>query len=137
MEHIKFDLSKKCGKFKMLNATNGGPWHKRHADDQARSNFDDYKALKFPYSRNHDSWFSDIYGGPYSHDITAIFPNFDADVNDPASYDFACTDESILVTLDAGTKTFSAWVSPLSIRSKSTPLSHLATIRNGQRYASI
>ena len=106
MEHIKFDLSKKCGKFKMLNATNGGPWHKRHADDQARSNFADYKALKLPYSRNHDSWYCAVYGGPFSHDITAIFPNFDADVNDPASYDFACTDESVLVTLDAGTKTF-------------------------------
>ena len=35
-----------------------------------------------------------------------IFPNFDADENDPASYDFACTDEAILVCLDAGTETF-------------------------------
>lgn len=46
------------------------------------------------------------YGGPYAHDITAIFPNFDADENNPESYDFACTDESILTTLDAGTETF-------------------------------
>ncbi len=106
METLKFDLSKKGGKFKILNATNGGPWHKRHTTGQYRSNFEEYKAARIPYSRNHDSAMHPIYGGPYSHDITCIFPNFDADVNDPASYDFACTDESILVTLDAGTETF-------------------------------
>lgn len=106
MNTLKFDLTKKEGNFKILNATNGGPWHKRHATDQYRSNFEAYKTAKIPYSRNHDSCSMGIYGGPYSHDITRIFPNFDADVNDPASYDFACTDESILVTLDAGTETF-------------------------------
>ena len=106
MEKLKFDLSKKYGNFKILNATNGGPWHKRHSNDQFRSNFSDYKAIGFPYSRNHDSASNSVYGGPYSHDITAIFPNFDADPCDPSSYDFTCTDESILVTLDAGTETF-------------------------------
>ncbi|MBR5586859.1 MAG: hypothetical protein IKW02_02740 [Clostridia bacterium] len=106
METLRFDLSKKEGAFKVLNATNGGPWHKRHASDQFRSNFEDYKAARIPYSRNHDSGVIGIYGGPYSHDITNIFPNFDADENDPESYDFACTDESILTTLDAGTETF-------------------------------
>lgn len=106
METIKFDLSKKFGKFKILNATNGGPWHKRYTTDQYRSNFVDYKAVGFPYSRNHDSATNSEYGGPYSHDITSIFPNFDADPYDTRSYDFACTDESVLVTLDAGTKTF-------------------------------
>ena len=106
MNTLKFDLSKRLGNFKILNATNGGPWHKRHVDQQIRSNFEDYKAAKIPYSRNHDSGVIDTYGGPFSHDISRIFPNFDADVNDPDSYDFACTDESILVTLEAGTKTF-------------------------------
>ena len=106
MTVLKFDLTQNDGKFKMLNATNGGPWHKRHTNDQYRSNFKDYKNARIPYSRNHDSCFNEVYGGPYSHDISAIFPNFDADENDPNSYDFACTDESILVALDAGTKTF-------------------------------
>ena len=106
METIKFDLSKTFGTFKMMNATNGGPLHQRHGKDQSRNNFADYKAARIPYSRNHDSKYAGIYGGPYSHDITAIFPNFDADENDPNSYDFACTDESILCTLEAGTKTF-------------------------------
>lgn len=107
METLEFNLEEKSGKFKIMNATNGGPWHKRHATDQFRSNFKDYKAARIPYSRNHDSNLSgSIYGGPYAHDITAIFPNFDADPENPASYDFACTDESILTTLDAGTQTF-------------------------------
>ena len=106
MQTLKFDLSKKLGSFKILNATNGGPWHKRHAKDQFRSNFEDYKAARIPYSRNHDSGVIGIYGGPFSHDVTKIFPRFEADVNDPASYDFACTDESILACLEAGTQTF-------------------------------
>lgn len=106
METLKFDLSKKGGKFKILNATNGGPWHKRHAPDQFRSNLEDYKAARIPYSRNHDSGYCAVYGGQYAHDISAIFPNFDADENDPNSYDFACTDESILITLEAGTETY-------------------------------
>lgn len=108
METLRFDLSKKGNAIKILSATNGGPFGKRWSpDDQTRSNFEAYKAAKFPYSRNHDTnAIIGAYGGPFSHDITAIFPNFDADENDPASYDFACTDESILYTLEAGTKTF-------------------------------
>ncbi len=106
METLRFDTAKKLGKFKILNATNGGPWYKRHVVDQVRSNFDTYKAARIPYSRNHDSGVIGTYGGPYSHDICKIFTNFDADENDPASYDFACTDEAILSCLDAGTETF-------------------------------
>ena len=106
MDILKFDLNSTGNEFKILNATNGGPWHKRHANDQFRSNFADYKAARIPYSRNHDSAVCGIYGGPYSHDITYIFPDSDADPYDPASYDFPCTDESILVCLDAGTETF-------------------------------
>ncbi|MBQ2968267.1 MAG: hypothetical protein IJE10_09140 [Clostridia bacterium] len=106
MEMLKFDLNKAGQKFKILNATNGGPWHKRHTDGQNQSNFEAYKAARIPYSRNHDSGVVSVYGGPYSHDITKIFPFFDADVHTPESYDFPCTDESVLVTLDAGTQTF-------------------------------
>ena len=106
MEILKFDLNSSGSKFKILNATNGGPWHRRYANDQFRSNFADYRSARIPYSRNHDSAVCGIYGGPYSHDITYIFPNFDADPYDAESYDFACTDESILVCFDAGTETF-------------------------------
>jgi len=106
LQTLKFDTSKEYGALKVLNATNGGPWHNRHAKHQYRSNFTEYKAARIPYSRNHDSAAEMIYGGPYSHDITCIFPDFDADPNDSSSYDFACTDESILACLDAKTETF-------------------------------
>ena len=106
MQTITFNLQRAFGKFKPLNATNGGPSHKRHAKDQYRSNYTAYKQARIPYSRNHDSNACGVYGGPYAHDITAIFPDFNADENDPNSYDFACTDESILCTLEAGTKTY-------------------------------
>ena len=125
MEALRFDLSRNDGKFKILNATNGGPWHKRHANDQYRSNFAEYKEARIPYSRNHDSNMCSVYGGPYAHDISAIFPNFDADENDPNSYDFACTDENILCTLDAGTKTLvpnATTIIPLLTTSVTTPV---------------
>lgn len=106
MDTLHFDRSRNDGAFKPLNATNGGPWHRRHCEDQPHSNFQDYKAARIPYSRCHDSGVCGIYGGPYSYDITCIFPHFEADPCDPASYDFACTDEAVLVCLDAGTETF-------------------------------
>lgn len=107
METLKFNLQNRGSKFKILNATNGGPWHKRYSAVQTLSNFDLYKEARIPYSRTHDSNVcGSIYGGPYAYDISAIFPNFDADATSPDSYDFACTDESILTTLDAGTETF-------------------------------
>ena len=105
-ETLYFDLNKEGNTFKLLNATNGGPWHQRHRKEQLRTNFPEYKAARIPYSRNHDSNTFVVYGGPYAHDITRIFPNFDADPYDPESYDFPCTDESILSCLEAGTKTF-------------------------------
>ena len=106
METISFDMTSDFGAFKLLNATNGGAVHKRHAADQYRSNFEEYKRARIPYARNHDSQGITAYGGTYSHDITKLFPRFEADPYDAASYDFACTDEAILVTLEAGTKTF-------------------------------
>ncbi len=106
MQTVKFNPEKPGNPFRILNATNGGPVYKRHADDQWRTNIAEYTAARIPYSRNHDSNACTCYGGPYAHDVHAIFPRFDADERDPANYDFACTDEAIACTLEAGTKTF-------------------------------
>ena len=106
MEVLRFDLSEKSGIFKPMNAVNNGPCHKRHAVGQTRSNLESYKKARIPYARSHDTseWVG--YGGEHVIDITAIFPNFDADPYNADSYDFAVTDEYILITLDAGTQTF-------------------------------
>lgn len=106
MNILHFDKQNKIGPFKVMNAVNNGPCHKRHATNQWKSNLDTYKAARIPFARNHDAAFHAGYGGEHSVDITAIFPNFDADPYDPASYDFACTDEYILITLEAGTETY-------------------------------
>lgn len=106
MDILKFDLSKKYGSFKYMNAVNNGPVYKRHAQDQKRSNMADYTAAKIPYARNHDASFCADYGSEHTVDISAIFPNFDADPYLPDSYDFACTDEYIKITMLAGTKVF-------------------------------
>ena len=106
MNVLHFDKQNKIGPFKVMNAVNNGPCHKRHATNQWKSNLDTYKAARIPFARNHDAAFHAGYGGEHSVDITAIFPNFDADPYDPTSYDFACTDEYILITLEAGTETY-------------------------------
>lgn len=106
MDVLKFDLSRNDGIFKIMNAVNNGPCHKRHANDQYRSNLKAYKEARIPFARNHDAAFCAGYGSEHTVDITAIFPDFDADPYDPSSYDFPVTDEYILVTLDANTETF-------------------------------
>lgn len=106
MPLFHLDLSHPGESFKPFNATNGGPMYRRYMRSMHSSNLEDYTAARIPYARNHDCLVHSVYGGPYSHDITAVFPNFDADPSDPESYDFACTDESILSTLEAGTRTF-------------------------------
>ena len=75
METLQFDLTKEYGPFKPMNATNGGPWHKRFSKKMYRSNYEEYKAARIPYSRNHDLAVHTVYGGPYCHDISCIFPN--------------------------------------------------------------
>lgn len=106
MNLLQFCTSSPCGTFKRMNAVNNGPVHKRHATDQYVDNLAAYRAAKIPFARNHDASFCPSYGGAFTVDISAVFPRFEADVNDPASYDFACTDEYIAVTLEAGTETF-------------------------------
>lgn len=106
MAVLKFDLTKEAGRFKCMNATNGGPQDRRHRKHEAYSNFEAYKAARIPYARNHDANENVQYGGPFIHDIASVFPDFDADPTLPGSYEFPCTDDSILMALDAGTQTF-------------------------------
>ena len=104
MERITVNFGEITGKIKPMHAINNGPLKKR--DDQTRHNFDSYKASGIPYARNHDAAFCDAYGGEHSVDVHNIFPDFDADPEDPASYDFVLTDEYIERTKAAGAETY-------------------------------
>ncbi|MCQ2399184.1 MAG: hypothetical protein MJ072_01610 [Clostridia bacterium] len=105
MERISIDFNKVVGKMKIMHAVNNGP-EKQSQVDQNGTNFSDYKAARIPYARNHDAAFYSSYGGEHTVDVNNIFRNFDADENDPASYDFVLTDFYIENTLAAGTETF-------------------------------
>ena len=102
--NVKIDFDKVIGKIKPMHAVNNGPYPA--GTDQKRGNFYDYKAARIPYARNHDASFDSAYGGNHTVDVNFIFPDFDADVNDPNSYDFACTDKYVSQTYEAGTEVF-------------------------------
>ena len=62
--------------------------------------------MEIPYSRLHDSSFSESYGGEHTVDVHRIFKDFSADENDPASYLFGPTDKYIATVVAVGTKPF-------------------------------
>ena len=105
MDHVVIDFAQNLGAVKPMHAVNNGPVYK-FAADQRITNLPAYKEAGIPYARTHDASFYATYGGEHTVDIIAIFPNFDADPDDPASYDFRLTDEYMRVIELAGTKPF-------------------------------
>ena len=107
MNMVAVDFNQVVGKVKPMHAVNNGPSKRPPADEPCyRSNFYTFKEAGIPYARNHDASFCTSYGGYHSVDVHVLFPNFDADVNDPASYDFELTDQYCRRIEDAGCKTF-------------------------------
>ncbi|MBO5439815.1 MAG: hypothetical protein J6A53_04080 [Clostridia bacterium] len=104
MSTIKVNFNKEIDKIRIMHAVNNGPVVA--GSDQTRGNQDAYKAARIPYARTHDASFYAGYGGNHTVDVNFIFPDFDADVNDPNSYDFACTDLYMKQIIDYGAKPF-------------------------------
>lgn len=99
MASVKVDFSQKTGKrVQALHGFNSGPMTKVFTYD-ARPLFVEGG---FPYVRLHDSEYP--YGSGEFIDIPCIFKNFDADENDPKSYNFALTDEYIRQCLNVDAK---------------------------------
>ena len=91
MKNIKINFDELCGNMKPMHAVNNGP-----VGGGVRGktgNFLAYQKAKIPYARLHDSAFYNGYGGEWSVDVHRIFCDFNADVNDPNSYDFGPTDK--------------------------------------------
>ncbi len=101
---VQVDPRVEKGPIKLMNTVNNGPTKPRI--DQTRGNFDEYAALKIPYARVHDANHCYAYGGPHVVDISAIFPNWDADETKPESYDFTLTDDYLETIQAAGTKVY-------------------------------
>ena len=104
MNTVTIFPSEALGPMKPMNAVNNGPMVAR--GDQSRGNLESYQALRIPYARVHDAAFCAAYGGEHTVDISAVFPDFDADPLDPASYDFDLTDMYMRQILSAGTKPY-------------------------------
>jgi len=104
MAKVKVDFTKIVGRIKPMHAVNNGPVNK--GGDQIRSNFKSFQAAGIPYVRNHDASFWAAYGGEHTVDVHAIFPDFDADPLDPASYDFTLTDRYTELILTTGAEVF-------------------------------
>lgn len=100
---ISIDLNKVIGEIKPLHGVCCAPYQIGSGPNQ--SMIDKYfKEASVPYCRLHDCCGS--YGGSKFVDITNIFPDFSADENDPASYNFAYTDEYISAIEATGCKTY-------------------------------
>ena len=111
MDSIKINLNNVTGKIKPMHSANNGPVfslkdYKNGTMHPFGSNLDLYRAAGFPYARTHDTSFYHRYGLEHVIDVLYLFPDFDADVNDPASYDFTLTDEYVECTYIAGTKIY-------------------------------
>ena len=98
---LKIDLNQKIGKIKAMNATGQAPMG-------GGIGFDNYKYFHLlsdicvPYVRLHDV--GGLYGGYRYVDVPNIFRDFDADENDPKSYDFAFTDAYLAALAKNGLK---------------------------------
>ena len=97
MGNVTVDFSKELGKIKDMNSVNNGP-----AKDGCLDNFDAFRAARIPFARLHDSSFY----WRHTVDMLEVFPDFDADENDPGSYDFTLTDLYLDDIERAGTKIF-------------------------------
>ena len=97
--NLRFDFEKKLGKIKPMHAVGQPP--AGAGEDGIYAGLCRYlQEANIPYSRLHDMGGS--YGGNVYVDIPNIFRNFDADENDPASYDFVFTDALFKAMLEYG-----------------------------------
>jgi len=104
---LSVNFHETTGAVKPMHATNNGPAVRTAAFGKKPAEKTDFwQVAGIPYARTHDSSFCANYGGEHTVDVHAIFPDFDADVNDPASYDFTITDEYVGRIFNYGTKVF-------------------------------
>ena len=99
MSRLSVDFSRITGRIKPMHGVGQPPFE--------CIDFSMFKYLKdagIPFSRLHDV--GDWYGQNIWVDIPNLFRDFGADVNDPASYDFAFTDLLITALIENGVEPF-------------------------------
>lgn len=102
---VTVDPATVVGPIKPINGVNNGPTLRK--DGQELGVYSKtYADAKIPYARTHDAAFYDDYGGAHTIDISAVFPDFSKDPDDPKSYDFTFTDRYMKGLLGSGTKVY-------------------------------
>ena len=104
MSTVTVNFNNHVSTIKPMHAVNNGP--KLAGRGQIRSNYETYKALNIPYARTHDASICYDYGAEHCIDVNGIFPDFNADVNEPTNYDFFLTDQYLKSIMDAGAKVY-------------------------------
>ena len=100
MKNVRLFPDAKKGKIKPLHGVGGGPLTGHFENDAT----EEFINAGIPYSRLHDvEW---PFGSGEFVDVHCIFPDFDKDENDPASYNFTFTDEYLKAIVAVGTKPF-------------------------------
>lgn len=101
METVAVDFNAESyGKIRPLHGVNQGPKTKVFTYDASNL----FSRAGIPFSRLHDTEYP--YGSGEFVDIPCVFKDFDADENDPESYNFGLTDEYIRAIVDAGAEPF-------------------------------
>ena len=101
---VRVDFGTACGEIKPLHGVNGSPMRHETVDKVYDQSQTELAAAGVPYCRLHDV--AGRYGLHHYVDIPNVFPNFDADENDPASYDFAFTDAYLKTMVKVGVKPY-------------------------------
>ncbi len=101
MDKISIDFTSPTGPVKQLNGVNNCPVRLEGGKSQGQPELRD---IGVPYCRLHDT--AGAWGGTHYVDIPNVFPDFDADENDPASYDFAFTDALLAELVESGIEPF-------------------------------
>ena len=96
---IRIDFRRQTGAVKPLHGVNNAPMRIPEGSRQ-----DELHKAGIPFMRTHDT--AGMWGGGHYVDIPNVFPDFDADENDPASYDFAFTDAFFKPIVEAGVEVF-------------------------------
>ena len=106
MSTFKADVSRLCGKMKIMHAVNNIPEGNELRCAGQMSTYPYFREAGIPYCRSHDAGYHEGYCGEYAVDVHRIFRDFDADENDPSSYDFEYTDKYVLAAEDVGAHVF-------------------------------
>lgn len=95
MTEINVDFGKILGRIKPLHGFNNAARKTDYGEIVS-----DFLKLSPPFVRLHDT--GGTYGGSHYVDIPNIFPDFTADADDPANYDFTLTDCYIRPLVEVG-----------------------------------